>query len=77
MKKLFLLLALIYSVTVFSQRTAMNYLIQQGGGNGSAWSKTLNANDSIVDLTVAGQTLTAWLSGMRSLASGDPIWISS
>ena len=77
MKKLVLLLTVLCTLSVTAQRTSKNYLIQLGGGNGAAWTKTPGANDSIVDLTVAGQTLTAWLAGRTSWVTGDQIWIAA
>lgn len=77
MKRLTLILTLVCSVSLFAQKPAMNYLIQLGGGSGATWTKTLGANDSIVDLTVAGKTLTAWLAGRTSWTTGDQVWIAA
>jgi hypothetical protein len=52
-----------------------NYLIQSGAAGAATWTKTISENDSVVDLTVAGKTITAWLAGRASWAAGDQIWI--
>jgi hypothetical protein len=80
MKKLFTLMLCASFLFAFQHaegRTAMNYLIQLGGGSGATWTKSLNANDSIVDLTVDGKSLTAWLSGRTSWVANDQIWIAA
>ena len=76
MKKVTLLIVMICSLSVYS-RSAMNYLIQQGGGNGSTWTKTLGANDSIVDLTIANKDFTGWLTSRTSWLAGDQVWVAA
>ena len=77
MKRYFFLLIVFCSLHAMAQKPAKNYLIQLGGSNGSSWTKTPGANDSIVDLTVAGQTLTAWLANRTSWTTGDQVWIAA
>lgn len=76
MKKLILSTLCLLALSVYP-RTAMNYLIQQGGGSGATWTRSLSANDSVVDLTVAGQTLTGWLASRTSWASADQVWVAA
>lgn len=75
MKKLITIIAIAILIFGNSVEAAKTYLIQPGTSGAASWTKTPGANDSIVDLTVAGQTLTAWLAGRTSWAAGDQVWI--
>ncbi len=86
MKKITLFIALIIAISVSAQRTSKNYLIQVGGGSGATWTKTLNENDSIVDLSIEGKTLTEWLTSRTSwirvdtlnlIYETDNVWIAA
>lgn len=77
MKKLITIIAIAILIFSSSAEAAKNYLIQSGTSGAASWTKTPGANDSIVDLTVAGQTLTAWLAGRTSWAAGDQVWIAA
>jgi hypothetical protein len=71
MKKITLLLALalMCSFSAFATR----YLVQTGASGAATWRAT-GAGETLVDLTVAGKTLNAWLTA-TSFTNADEIWI--
>lgn len=73
MKKITLLLALVCSMSMFATR----YLVQLGTGGAATW-RAAEAGETLVDLTVAGQSLNTWLSATfsTSFLSGDEIWLT-
>lgn len=77
MKKLITSIAIAILIFSSSAEAAKTYLIQSGISGAASWTKTPGANDSIVNLSVAGQTLTAWLAGKTSWAAGDQVWIAA
>jgi len=75
MKKLITIIAIAILIFSSSVEAAKTYLVQSGTSGAASWTKTPGANDSVVNLTVAGQTLTAWLASKTSWAAGDQVWI--
>lgn len=74
MKKITLLLALVLmcSFSAFATR----YLVQTGASGAATW-RAAGAGEVLVDLTVAGKTLNAWLTEtFASFPAGDQIWIA-
>ncbi len=72
MKKITLLLVLVCSMSMFATR----YLVQTGAPGAATW-RAAGAGEVLVDLTVNGQSLNAWLSATfpTSFLSGDEIWL--
>ena len=72
MKKITLLLVLVCSMSMFATR----YLVQTGAPGAATW-RAEGAGEVLVDLTVNGQSLNAWLSATfpTSFPSGDEIWL--
>lgn len=74
MKKITLLLALalMCSFSAFATR----YLVQTGASEAATW-RAAGDGEVLVDLTVAGKTLNAWLTEtFASFPAGDQIWIA-
>ena len=74
MKKITLLLALalMCSFSAFATR----YLVQSGASEAARW-RAAGDGEVLVDLTVAGKTLNAWLTEtFASFPAGDQIWIA-
>jgi len=76
MKKIILFFALLCSITVFSQRGIKTYLVQLGTSGAATWTKTLTANDSVVDLSVEAKDLNTWFTSRTSWTKGDQIWLT-
>lgn len=73
MKKITLLLALVCSMSLFATR----YLVQSGAPFSATW-RAAGAGEVLVDLTVNGQSLNAWLSAtFASFPEGDEIWMAA
>jgi predicted outer membrane repeat protein len=73
MKKITLLLALVCSMSLFATR----YLVQSGAPGSATW-RAATGEEVLVDLTVNGQTLNAWLTAtFASFPEGDEIWIAA
>lgn len=69
MKKITLLLALVCSMSLFATR----YLVQPGTGGAATW-RAAEAGETLVDLTVAGQSLNAWYNALTA-SVGDEVWV--
>ena len=69
MKKITLLLVLVCSMSMFATR----YLVQTGAPGAATW-RAAGAGEELVDLTLKGQNLNAWL-GTISIVAGDEIWL--
>lgn len=74
MKKITLLLAL--SLMCSFSAFATRYLVQTGASEAATW-RAAGDGEVLVDLTVAGKTLNAWLTEtFASFPAGDQIWIA-
>jgi hypothetical protein len=69
MKKITLLLALVCSMSMFATR----YLVQLGTGGAATW-RAAEAGETLVDLTVAGQSFNAWHNALTATA-GEEVWV--
>lgn len=70
MKKITLLLALVCSMSLFATR----YLVQTGAGGAATW-RAAEAGETLVDLTVAGQSFNVWYTA--TVVANDEVWIAA
>ncbi|MDD3491228.1 MAG: T9SS type A sorting domain-containing protein [Paludibacter sp.] len=71
MKKITLLLAL--SLMCSFSAFATRYLVQSGASGAATW-RAAGEGETLVDLTVAGKTLNAWLTA-TTFTNADEIWV--
>ncbi|MDD4428283.1 MAG: choice-of-anchor Q domain-containing protein [Paludibacter sp.] len=70
MKKITLLLALVCSMSLFATR----YLVQTGAGGAATW-RAAEAGETLVDLTVAGQSFNTWYTA--TVVANDEVWMAA